>query len=133
MKKFLLVLLAVLGAIGILAACSPAAANVEEYVGILPGWAIIVGAVVLFLIGIGIIWKLIPGFIKVLAILALAVILAGTAYGIFESPWAEKMNKGAEELRDSLLQERNEENLETQEAEMQEAENFDTELDEDIE
>lgn len=128
MKKFLLVLLIVLGVIGIMAACAPAAANVEEYVGILPGWAIIVGAVVLFFIGIGIIWKLIPGFIKVLAILALAVILAGTAYGIFESPLADKMNKGAEELRDSLLQERGEENTETQDAE-----NFETELDEDME
>ena len=128
MKKFLLVLLIVLGLIGIMAACAPTAASVEEYVGILPGWAIIVGAVVLFFIGIGIIWKLIPGFIKVLAILALAVILAGTAYGIFESPLADKMNKGAEELRDSLLQESGEENTETQDAE-----SFETELNEDIE
>ena len=103
MKKFLLVLLVVLGAIGILAACAPATANVEDYIGILPGWAIIVGAVVLFFIGIGLIWKLIPGFIKVIAIIALAVILAGTAYGIWESPWAEKLNKSAEDIRDNLM------------------------------
>ena len=135
MKKFLLVLLVVLGAIGILAACAPATANVEEYVGILPGWAIIVGAVVLFLIGIGIIWKLIPGFIKVLAILALAVILAGTAYGIFESPWAEKMNKGAEELRDSLLQERGEDANQDQDADQdngQDAQDTEPDIEPDI-
>lgn len=104
MKKFLLVLLAVLAGLGILAACAPMQQSVEEYVGVLPGWAIIAGAVALFFIGFGLIWKLIPGFIKVLAVIALAVLLAGAAYGLWESPLADKMNKGAEELRDSLLE-----------------------------
>jgi len=104
MKKFLLVLLIVLFAIGILAACAPVQQEtVEEYIGTLPGWVIIVGALVLFLIGFGLIWKLIPGFIKVIAIVALAVILAGAAYGLWESPLAEKLNRGAEELRDGIL------------------------------
>lgn len=103
MKKFLLVLLIVLIAIGILAACAPLAEQVEGYVGILPGWAIIVGAVILFFIGFGLIWKLIPGFLKIIAIIALAVILAGTAYGLWESPWADRLNKGAEEIRDKVL------------------------------
>ncbi|MFA5675521.1 MAG: hypothetical protein WDA65_03270, partial [Christensenellales bacterium] len=57
----------------------------------------------LFFIGFGLIWKLIPGFLKVIAIIALAVILAGTAYGLWESPWADKLNKGAEEIRDKIL------------------------------
>lgn len=103
MKKFLLVLIIVIIAVGILAACAPIQEEVEGYVGTLPGWAIIVGAVALFFIGFGLIWKLIPGFLKIIAIIALAVILAGTAYGLWESPWADKLNKGAEELRDQIL------------------------------
>lgn len=106
MKKFLLVVAVVFIIIGILAACAPVQQDVEDYARTLPGWAIIVGAVVIFLIGFGIIWKLIPGFVKVLAVIALAVILAGSAYGLWNSPWAEQanqLNHQAEEIRDDLL------------------------------
>ncbi|MFA5676418.1 MAG: hypothetical protein WDA65_07845, partial [Christensenellales bacterium] len=94
MKKFLLVVMAA-AAVAVLAACAPIQEEIEGYIGVLPGWAIIAGAVALFFIGFGLIWKLIPGFLKVIAIIALAVILAGTAYGLWESPWADKLNKGA--------------------------------------
>lgn len=107
MKRFLLVLVIVLASMGILAACAPVQNSVEEYARILPGWAIVVGAVVIFFIGIGIIWKLIPGFIKVIAIIALAVILAGSAYGLWQSPLADKANElsdQAEELRDEFFE-----------------------------
>lgn len=102
MKKFLLVVMAA-AVIAVLAACAPIQEEIEGYIGVLPGWAIIAGAVALFFIGFGLIWKLIPGFLKVIAIIALAVILAGTAYGLWESPWADKLNKGAEEIRDKIL------------------------------
>ena len=103
MKRFLIVLVIVLAAVGILAACAPVREDMAQYARTLPGWAIIVGAVVVFFIGFGIIWKLIPGFIKVLAVIALAVILAGSAYGLWQSPWADKanqLNHQSEELRD---------------------------------
>ncbi len=106
MKRFLLVLLIVLAAIGILAACAPARQDMAQYARTLPGWAIIVGAVVIFFIGFGIIWKLIPGFVKVLAVIALAVILIGSAYGLWQSPLADKANDlshQAEELRDAYF------------------------------
>lgn len=103
MKKLFLVLLAAIVCAGVLAACAPLWDKVEGYAGVLPGWAIIIGAVVLFFLGFSLIWKLVPGFLKILAIIALAVILAGTAYGLWESPWAERLNKGAEELRDTIL------------------------------
>ena len=106
MKRFLLVLAVVLAIIAVLAACAPVQQSVTEYARTLPGWAIIVGAVVIFFIGFGIIWKLIPGFIKVLAVIALAVILIASAYGLWQSPWADKANEAsqqAEELRDDLL------------------------------
>ena len=87
MKKFLLVLLIVLLVIGIMAACAPLQnLDVEEYTNALPGWVIIIGAIVIFFIGFGIIWKLIPGFIKVIALIALAAIIAGTAYGLWSIP-----------------------------------------------
>lgn len=107
MKKFLLVLAVVLAAIGILAACAPVQQDVENYARTLPGWVIIVAAVVIFFIGFGIIWKLIPGFIKILAIIALAVILAGSAYGLWQSPLADKanqINNQAEQWRDELME-----------------------------
>lgn len=106
MKRFLIVLVIVLAAIGILAACAPVREDMAQYARTLPGWAIIVGAVVIFFIGFGIIWKLIPGFVKVLAVIALAVILAGSAYGLWQSPWADKANQlshQAEELRDDYF------------------------------
>jgi len=106
MKKFFLVVTIVLASIGILAACAPVQQDVESYARTLPGWAIIVGAVVIFLIGFGIIWKLIPGFVKVIAVIALAVILAGSAYGLWQSPLADKANQlshQAEELRDEYF------------------------------
>jgi hypothetical protein len=106
MKKLLLMMIVIILIIGMLAACASVPQGVEEYARKLPGWAIIVGAVVIFLIGFGIIWKLIPGFVKVLAVLALAVILAGSAYGLWNSPWADQanqLNQQAEEIRDELL------------------------------
>lgn len=107
MKKFLIVFLIVLIALGVLAACAPIQPNVEEYVSALPVWVIIVGAVILFFIGFGIIWKLIPGFIKVLAIIALAVILAGTAYGIWRIPLAEGILHETETFIDTLSSDEN--------------------------
>jgi len=87
MKRFILVLCIVLGALAILAACAPVQnAGAAEYARALPPWVIIVGAVVIFCIGFGIIWKLIPGFIKVIALIALAVLVAGVAYGIWNVP-----------------------------------------------
>ena len=90
MRKFLLVLLIVILAMGILAACAPIEdinlSEVGDYARALPTWVIIVGAIVLFFIGFGIIWKLIPGFIKVIALIALAVVIAGVAYGVWKIP-----------------------------------------------
>jgi hypothetical protein len=94
MRKFLLVLLIVILAIGALAACAPInsidLSGAENYVRALPAWVIIIGAIALFFIGFGIIWKLIPGFIKVLALIALAVIIAGVAYGLWNVPLVDK-------------------------------------------
>ena len=106
MKKLLFVMIVALLIIGMLAACAPVPQDVEGYARKLPGWAIIVGTVVIFLIGFGIIWKLVPGFVKVLAVIALAAILAGSAYGLWNAPWAEQanqLNQQAEEIRDELL------------------------------
>ena len=100
MKKFLLVLMIVLFAIEILAACAPIdTAKVEAYAMSLPGWVIILGAVVLFLIGFGIIWKLIPGFIKFIALVALAIILAGAAYGIWHIAIVDEALDKVDELK----------------------------------
>lgn len=94
MKKFLLILLIVLLGVGVLAACAPVKnidlSGAENYVRALPAWVIIIGAVVLFFIGFGIIWRLIPGFIKVIAVIALAVIIAGVAYGLWKIPLVDK-------------------------------------------
>lgn len=102
MKKFLLVLLAVLAAIGVLAACAPLEEGLD-YARALPGWAIVLGAIVVFFIGFGIIWKLIPGFIKFLALIALIVIVAGTAYGLWQIPLVSKAIDGAEEFKQEYL------------------------------
>ncbi len=86
MKKFLVVITIVLCAIGILAACAPLPTNLDEgaaYAKALPEWVIIVGAVVIFLIGFTIIWKLIGGFIKFVVILVLGLVLAGIAFGLW--------------------------------------------------
>ncbi len=91
MKKFFLIILIVLFAISMLAACAPLEnLDVEGYARMLPGWVIIVGAVIIFFIGFGIIWKLVPGFIKVIALIALAVVVAGTAYGLWNIPLVDK-------------------------------------------
>lgn len=94
MKRFLIVLAVVLVAIGILAACAPISSleegtreftkSLEEKA--IPLWVIIVGAVALFFIGFGLIWKLIPGFIKVIALIVLAGAVAGAAYGLWSIP-----------------------------------------------
>ncbi|MGI5850043.1 MAG: hypothetical protein ACOX8Q_08300 [Christensenellales bacterium] len=91
MKRFLLVLLIVLLAMGILAACAPLQnIDVANYARALPPWLIIVGAIVLFFVGFGIILKLVPGFIKILALIALAVAIAGVAYGLWNIPIIDK-------------------------------------------
>lgn len=91
MKKFLLVVLVVLFAVEILAACAPIdTAEIAAYAMSLPAWLIILGAVVLFFIGFGIIWKLIPGFIKFIALVALAIVLAGAAYGVWRIAIVDK-------------------------------------------
>lgn len=96
MKRFLIVLCVVLLLVGILAACAPIGkisndvekigADVENYTKALPDWVIIAGAVILFFIGFGFIWKLIPGFIKFIALIVLAAAIAGAAYGIWKIP-----------------------------------------------
>jgi len=91
MKKFLLVVLIVLFAVEVLAACAPIdAAAITASALTLPAWLIILGAVVLFFIGFGIIWKLIPGFVKFIALVALAIVLAGAAYGIWRIAIVDK-------------------------------------------
>lgn len=91
MKKFMLVVLIVFIAMAVLAACAPVKdADFSSFAGFvksMPAWILIVIAVILFFIGCGIVWKLIPGFVKVLAIIALAVILAGVAYGVWNIPF----------------------------------------------
>ena len=56
----------------------------------LPAWVIIIGAVALFFLGFGLIWKLIPGFIKFIALIVLAVAIAGGAYGLWQIPVVDK-------------------------------------------
>lgn len=109
MRKFLLILLIVLLAIGVLAACAPIediGAQVGDYARALPPWLIVVGAIVLFFIGFGIIWKLIPGFVKVIALIALAVIIAGVAYGLWKIPYIDKeaIDKAGNAIEDLLPQ-----------------------------
>ncbi|MDD5017338.1 MAG: hypothetical protein PHO15_04460 [Eubacteriales bacterium] len=106
MKKFLLVLLIVLFAIGVLAACAPLQnIDVAGYAHAVPVWVIIVGAIVLFFIGFGIIWKLIPGFIKVIALIVLAVAIAGVAYGLWQIPVVDELYDGAESYIEQQLDE----------------------------
>lgn len=103
MKKFLLVLLIVVFAIEMLAACAPInAAEITASAMALPGWVIILGAVVLFLIGFGIIWKLIPGFVKFIALVALAIVLAGAAYGVWHIAIVDKALDEVEDIRESF-------------------------------
>ncbi len=102
MKKFMLVMLVVLMAIGVLAACAPIQEGVE-YAKALPGWAIALGAVVVFCIGFGLIWKLVPGFVKVIALIALVVVVAGTAYGLWKIPLVSKAIDEAENLKQEYL------------------------------
>lgn len=98
MKKFLIVLCIVLLSIGVLAACAPLHNISDDVQGFaktlpakgIPDWVIIVGAVVVFFIGVGIIWKLIPGFIKFIALLVLAIAVAGAAYGLWKIPAYDK-------------------------------------------
>jgi FtsH-binding integral membrane protein len=90
-------------AIGVLAACAPIEridlSGAEDYVRALPAWVIIIGAIVLFFIGFSIIWKLIPGFIKVIAVIALAVIIAGVAYGVWNIPFVNNAIDKVDELK----------------------------------
>jgi len=93
MKKFMLVVLIVIAAVAVLAACAPVQAfgsQVGDYAKTLPLWVIVVGAIIVFFIGFAIIWKLIPGFIKVLALIALVVIIGGVAYGLWNIPYIDK-------------------------------------------
>lgn len=93
MRKFLIVLLIVLLGVGVLAACAPIeniGTQVGDYARALPTWAIVAGAIVLFFIGFGIIWRLIPGFVKVIALIALIVVIAGVAYGLWTIPYLDK-------------------------------------------
>jgi len=55
----------------------------------IPTWLIIVGAIVIFLIGFGLIWKLVPGFVKFIALIVLAAVIAGAAYGIWSIPFLD--------------------------------------------
>ncbi len=103
MKKFAFVILIVLCAIGILAACAPMPANLDEgaaYAKSLPEWVIIVGAAVVFLIGFTIIWKLIGGFIKFVVILVLGLVLAGIAIGLWPK---EQIKNTVDDLIDQTV------------------------------
>lgn len=109
MRKFLLILLIVLLAVGALAACAPIehlGDQVGDYARALPTWAIVVGAIVLFFIGFSIIWKLIPGFIKVIALIVLVVAIAGVAYGLWQIPYVDKdmIDKAGNAIEDLLPQ-----------------------------
>jgi len=106
MKKFMLIVLVVLCVITVLAACAPLQVSVQEgveYAKLLPGWVIVLGAVVIFFIGFGIIWKLIPGFIKILALIALVVIVAGVAYGLWQIPAVKDAIDTADHLKQEYL------------------------------
>jgi predicted small secreted protein len=94
MKKFILVVLIVLIAIGILAACAQVT-TIENGISditqqitdrAIPTWVIIIGAVIVFFIAFGIVWKLIPGFIKVIVLIVIAAAIAGAAYGLWTIP-----------------------------------------------
>lgn len=94
MKKFILVVLVMLVAVGILAACAQVA-TIENGISditqqitdrALPTWVIILGAVIVFFIAFGIVWKLIPGFIKVVVLIVIAAAIAGAAYGLWTIP-----------------------------------------------
>ena len=109
MKKFLLVVLIVLVAIGVLAACSQIE-TIEDGISevssqitdrAIPTWVIIIGAVVLFFIALGIVWKLIPGFIKFVVLIVIAAAIAGAAYGLWTIPAYDK----AEELTNEIIDE----------------------------
>ena len=89
MKRFMLVVITVLCLIAILAACAPLQSSVEEglaYTQTLPEWAIVAGAIIIFLIGLAIILKLISGFVKFIVIIVLAVALIGISIGIWPKP-----------------------------------------------
>lgn len=95
MKKFISVVLIVLVAIGILAACSQVD-KIEDGIDDItnqitqrkiPTWVIIVGAIVVFFIAFGIVWKLIPGFVKFIVLLVIAGAIAGAAYGLWTIPY----------------------------------------------
>ena len=105
MKKFLLVVLIVLFAVEMLAACAPIdnaeISNITASAMALPGWVIILGAVVLFFIGFGIIWKLIPGFVKFIALVALAIVLAGAAWGVWHIAIVDKALDEIDQLKES--------------------------------
>lgn len=97
MKKFILVVLIVLVAIGALAACSQVD-KIEDGIDDItnkiaqrkiPTWVIIIGAIIVFFIAFGIVWKLIPGFIKFIVILVIAGAIAGAAYGLWTIPYYE--------------------------------------------
>jgi len=107
MKKFLLVVFLVLVAVGLLAACAPNEnldfSSFAAFVKSTPAWIIIIAAVILFFIGCGIVWKLIPGFVKVLAIIALAVVLAGVAYGVWNIPFVKNALNGVNDFIQSEL------------------------------
>lgn len=103
MRKFILVIVIVLCAIGILAACAPLPTNLEEgadFAKALPEWVIIVGAVVIFLIGFTIIWKLVGGFIKFIVILALGLVLAAIAFGLWPK---EQIRNTVDDLIDKTV------------------------------
>jgi hypothetical protein len=59
---------------------------------------------VLFFIGFSIIWKLIPGFVKVIALIVLAVAIAGVAYGLWQIPYVDKdmIDKAGNAIEDLL-------------------------------
>ena len=110
MKKFLLVVLIVLVSIGVLAACSQIETIGNDLGNIpsqitshaIPTWVIIIGAIVVFFIAFGIVWKLIPGFIKVIVLIVVAAAIAGAAYGIWTIPAYDKAEQLTNEIIDDI-------------------------------
>lgn len=110
MKKFILVVCAVLLVIGVLAACAPITSIEDGIQDItssitdraIPTWVIIVGAVIVFLICFGIIWKLIPGFVKFIVLLVVAGAIAGAAYGLWTIPAYDKAKEIYDDVTDVI-------------------------------
>lgn len=110
MKKIILVVFIVLILVGILAACAQVETIEDGIQNItasitdraIPTWVIIIGSIVLFFICFGIVWKLIPGFIKIIVLIVIAGAIAGAAYGIWAIPAYDKAKEIYNDVTDVI-------------------------------